>query len=674
MEKATMHSLDMVNENIKKIGSLFPECVTETVGEDGKVKAAIDFEKLQENLSHATIGEGEERYQFTWPGKRGAIHNANAPTNMTLRPCKEESVDFDNTQNLYIEGDNLEVLKLLQENYLGKIKMIYIDPPYNTGSDFVYNDDFKEDKESFESRSGMYDEEGNMLLQNFEKNTESNGRFHTDWLNMMYPRLKIARNLLSDDGVIFISIGVEELTNLKAVCNEIFGTVNFVEIFSWVKTSTPPALSRKSRKTNEYILCYEKNKSAKKYNGDALDGGDQPLLNSGNGIRTLSFPCDKVRFSEKNFPNGNYSPFSGDRVNLLNAISIENGYAISDFELEGPFKWTQEFLQNEIDSGTTFVIKTKELSIRFIRNEEGYKRPTNFIKEKYTSPVIDKPNCGVGTNETASSDLNKMMDDLDVFSYPKPVSLIKYLINFITEENDIVLDFFSGSSTTAEAVLRYNVENANKKLKFINVQLQENLDEMLKKAEPTSRIIVKNAINFCDKYKMKHLLTELGKERIRRAGNKIKEENGDKAKDLDIGFRVLKLAESNMKDVFYTPAETTSANLFDANNVKEDRSSLDLLFQVLPECALPLSSKIEIREIDGKTVYFVNGNYLIACFDLDITEGLVKSLVDVENSEKPYIFCMRNLGFKSDKVFDNIQQLFERIKSESNHEVKWKVI
>ena len=658
MEKANMHSLDMVNENIMKIGNLFPECITETIGEDGKTKVAIDFEKLKENLSHATIGEGEERYQFTWPGKRESIHNANAPTNMTLRPCKEESVDFDNTENLYIEGDNLEVLKLIQENYLGKIKMIYIDPPYNTGSDFVYNDDFKEDKESFESRSGMYDEEGNMLLQNFEKNTESNGRFHTDWLNMMYPRLKIARNLLSDDGVIFISIGVEELTNLKAVCNEIFGTVNFVEIFSWVKTSTPPALSRKSRKTNEYILCYEKNKSAKKYNGDALDGGDQPLLNSGNGIRTLSFPCDKVRFSEKYFPNGNYSPFSGDRVNLLNAISIENGYATSDFELEGPFKWTQEFLQKEIDSGTTFVIKTKELSIRFIRNEEGYKRPTNFIKEKYTSPVIDKPNCGVGTNETASSDLNKMMDDLDVFSYPKPVSLIKYLINFITEEDDIVLDFFSGSSTTAEAVLRYNVENANKKLKFINVQLQENLDEMLKKVEPTSRTIVENAIKFCDKHNMKHLLTELGKERIRRAGNKIKEENGDKAKDLDTGFRVLKLAESNMKDVFYAPAETTDVDIFDVDNVKADRTSLDLLFQVMPECNLPLSSKIEERIIEGKTVYFVEGNYLVACFDSGITDNLVKTIIDVEDSKKPYYFYMRNLGLESDKVLDNFEQLF----------------
>lgn len=661
MEKATMHSLDMVNENIKKIGSLFPECITETVGEDGKVKAAIDFEKLQENLSHATIGECEERYQFTWPGKREAIHNANAPTNMTLRPCKEESVDFDNTENLYIEGDNLEVLKLLQENYLGKIKMIYIDPPYNTGNDFVYNDDFKEDKESFKSRSGMYDEDGNMLLQNFEKNTESNGRFHTDWLNMMYPRLKIARNLLSDDGVIFISIGVEELTNLKAVCNEIFGTVNFVEIFSWVKTSTPPALSRKSRKTNEYILCYEKNKSAKKYNGDALDGGDQPLLNSGNGIRTLSFPCDKVRFSEKNFPNGNYSPFSGDRVNLLNAISIENGYATSDFELEGPFKWTQEFLQKEIDSGTTFVIKTKELSIRFIRNEEGYKRPTNFIKEKYTSPVIDKPNCGVGTNETASSDLNKMMDDLDVFSYPKPVSLIKYLINFITEEDDIVLDFFSGSSTTAEAVLRYNVENANKKLKFINVQLQENLDEMLKKVEPTSRTIVENAIKFCDKHNIKHLLTELGKERIRRAGKKIIDEFSGPSTgsgSLDIGFRVLKLAESNMKDVFYSPAETTDADIFDVDNVKEDRTPLDLLFQVMPECNLPLSSKIEERTIEGKTVYFVEGNYLVACFDSGITDSLIKTLIDVEDSQKPYYFYMRNLGLESDKVLDNFEQLF----------------
>ena len=658
MEKANMHSLDMVNENIKKIGSIFPECVTETVDENGNVKAAIDFEKLQENLSHATIGEGEERYQFTWPGKRKAIHNANAPTNMTLRPCKAESVDFDNTENLYIEGDNLEVLKLLQENYLGKVKMIYIDPPYNTGNDFVYNDDFKEDTESFQSKSGMYDEDGNMLLQNFEKNTESNGRFHTDWLNMMYPRLKIARNLLSDDGVIFISIGVEELTNLKAICNEIFGTKNFVEIFSWVKTSTPPALSRKSRKTNEYILCYEKNKSEKKYNGEALDGGDQPLLNSGNGIGTLSFPCDKVHFNEKYFPNGNYSPFSGDKVNLLNAISIENGYATSDFELEGPFKWTQEFLQNEIDSGTTFVVKTKGLSIRFIRNEEGFKRPTNFIKEKYTSPVIDKPNCGVGTNESASSNLNKMMDKLDVFSYPKPVSLIKYLINFITEENDIVLDFFAGSSTTAEAIFEYNFENKNKNLKFINVQLQENLDEALKKAEPSSRAVIENAIKFCDKYKMKHLLTELGKERIRRAGKKIKEEFGEKAKDLDIGFRVLKLADSNMKDVYYSPAETTSPDLFDPNNVKEDRTPLDLLFQVMPECNLPLSSKIEEHTIEGKTVYFVNGNYLVACFDEGITENLVRAVIDVPDSEKPYYFYMRNHGLESDKVLDNFEQLF----------------
>lgn len=259
MEKANMHSLDMVNENIKKIGCLFPECITETVGEDGKVKVAIDFEKLQENLSHATIGEGEERYQFTWPGKREAIHNANAPTNMTLRPCKEESVDFDKTENLYIEGDNLEVLKLLQENYLGKVKMIYIDPPYNTGNDFVYNDDFKEDTESFQSKSGMYDEDGNMLLQNFEKNTESNGRFHTDWLNMMYPRLKIARNLLSDDGVIFISIDDNEVVNLRKVCDEVYGENNLVAEIPWqsrasVQNDTDFSVN------HEYICVYARNR------------------------------------------------------------------------------------------------------------------------------------------------------------------------------------------------------------------------------------------------------------------------------------------------------------------------------------------------------------------------------------------------------------------------------
>ncbi|SHL28093.1 DNA methylase [Fibrobacter intestinalis] len=266
MEKATMHSLDMVNENIKKIGCLFPECITETVDENGKVKVAIDFEKLQENLSHATIGEGEERYQFTWPGKREAIHNANAPTNMTLRPCKEESVDFDNTENLYIEGDNLEVLKLLQENYLGKVKMIYIDPPYNTGNDFVYNDDFKEDTESFQSKSGMYDEEGNMLLQNFEKNTESNGRFHTDWLNMMYPRLKIARNLLSDDGVIFISIDDNEQENLKKICDEVLGGGNHVVSFCWRRRKTQANLSKFVSQVHEYILAYAKNISTLSFN------------------------------------------------------------------------------------------------------------------------------------------------------------------------------------------------------------------------------------------------------------------------------------------------------------------------------------------------------------------------------------------------------------------------
>ena len=471
---------------------------------------------------------------------------------------------------------------------------------------------------------------------------------------MIYPRLKVAKDLLCDNGAIFISIGVEEVTSLKAVCDEIFGEKNFIEIFSWVKTATPPSLAKKSRKTNEYILCYERNKSEIKYNGELLDGGDQPLLNTGNSIRVLKFPKETVYFKEDKYPNDNYQPFSGEKVDLLDEITIENGYSTCDFRLEGPFKWTQEFLNEEIKNGTTFIIKSRELSIRFIRAGEGFKRPTNYIKEKYTTPLIDKPNNNVGTNENASSYLNELMDGMDVFSYPKPVSLLKYLINFIIEENDIVMDFFAGSSTTADAVFRYNAESEHKKIRFINVQLPEDLDIALHNADTVTKPIIENAICFCDKYNFKHKLTELGKERIRRAGKKIKEESPLTTQDLDIGFRVLKLDSSNMEDVYYRPEESTEKTLFE-DNIKPGRSSEDLLFQVMLECNLPLSAKIETEKIAGKEVFSVNEGYLIACFDEKVNEDVIKEVA----KRKPYYFVMRDSSLATDNVADNFEQIWQ---------------
>lgn len=646
MEKANMHSLDMVNENIKKIGNLFPECVTETVDENGNVKAAIDFEKLQENLSHATIGEGEERYQFTWPGKREAIHNANAPTNMTLRPCKEESVDFDNTENLYIEGDNLEVLKLLQENYLGKVKMIYIDPPYNTGNDFVYNDDFKEDTESFQSKSGMYDEDGNMLLQNFEKNTESNGRFHTDWLNMMYPRLKIARNLLSDDGVIFIHIDEHEVFSLNVMCREIFGGCNELGTIIWDKRNPKGSVAGVAYQ-HESILVFCKNiaEFAKHPFVKKKEHAEAMLLKVTSLIKKYGGVNETVRKEFKEYVKQNKNELSGgeaayslidDEGNLYQQVSMAAPdkpetrshrpliHPITGKPCPVPQKgW--RFTDTAMDA---LLEKNK---IDFGENEKTQPRQKYLLKENLFESVASL--LYFGGND----------DALGVpFDNPKPVYVAKKIIDSVCRDNDIplVLDFFSGSATTAHAVMQLNAEDGGKR-KFICVQLPEATAE-------DSEAYKAGYKNIC----------EIGKERIRRAGKKIKEEFGEKAKDLDIGFRVLKLADSNMKDVYYSPAETTSPDLFDPNNVKEDRTPLDLLFQVMPECNLPLSSKIEERTIEGKTVYFVNGNYLVACFDEGITEKLIKAVIDVPDSDKPYYFYMRGLGLESDKVLDNFEQLF----------------
>ena len=661
-ERLSLQSADGAQLNLDALYQIAPSCFTEAKDpKTGKIKRVVNFDVLRQLLGDDTVEDAPEAYEFNWVGKQEARAEVLRPINKTLRPVKEDSVDWDNTQNLYIEGDNLEVLKLLQKSYLGKVKMIYIDPPYNTGNDFVYHDDSSRSQEEEDLAAGNIDELGNR----YRKNTDSNGRFHSEWCSMIYARLMVARSLLTEDGVIFISIGVEEFATLKSICNEVFGENNFVEVFSWVKTSTPPSLAVKSRKTNEYILCYEKNKNNIKYNGELLDGGDQPLLNTGNAESVLTFPKDKVIFKPKAFPNGVYEPYCKDRVSLLDRIEIIDGKATTDFRLKGEFKWTQSFFDEEVKNGTTFIIKTDNLSVRFIREGEGYKRPTNFIKEKITSPVIDKPGVGVGTNETASSYLTSLMDGKNVFSYPKPVSLIKYLTNFICKDSDIVMDFFSGSGTTADAVWRYNVENKEVALKYILVQLPENLDENLKTADANSKELLLNGIQLLDGINKPHKLTELAKYRLAKTIDSIKQDNPDC--QMDLGFRVFRVDESNFENVERTPKEWNQDQLdLFLNNVKSDRNDLDLLFGWMLDWGVKLSLPMSSEKVDGKIVYTVNDGDLVACFADKVTDSVVKAMAD----KQPLRVIFRDSCFEQDADKINIYETFKQLLDWSDENVK----
>ena len=639
MDKLKMHSLNKVDTNIKAIAALFPNCVTERKNADGEVEYAIDFDVLRQELSSVIVEGKEERYQFTWPDKKKSILAANAPISDTLRPCRKESFDFDTTQNLYIEGDNLAVLKLLQETYLGKIKMIYIDPPYNTGNDFVYNDDFAESAEEYLAHSGQFDEEGNRLVAN----TESNGRFHTDWLNMIYPRLKLAKDLLADDGIIFISMDDNEIENLKKACDEIFGEQNFATQFIWTKTSTPPSLSHKCRKTVEYVLCYEKSLDNTRYFGSLLSGGDVPLLNSGNPIKELTFPVGSVRF---NFiKNGTINPGYYDKVELLDDVYVSDGVNSNEFRMKAEFKWGQPMLNTEVDNGTYFICKTEKLSIRFQRpyDENNYKTPNNFLNLELGKEI------GIGTNESAVKELEELGIS-KFFDFPKPISLIKYLINMIAkfDKDAIVLDFFSGSATTAHSVMKLNAED-NGHRKFIMVQLPEETDVKSEAYKAGYKTI-------CD----------IGKERIRRAGAKIKEENGMMAQNLDIGFRVLKLDSSNMKDVYYNPDEY-EPSMFESltDNIKADRTPEDLLFQVMLDFGVLLSSKIEETTVCGKKVFNVADGYLYACFDENVSEETITEIA----KKKPYYFVMRDSSMANDSVATNFEQIFATYSPETERRV-----
>ena len=634
MEKLKMQSLDVIGSNTQKIAQLFPNCVTERLGKDGKHELAIDFEKLQAELSNEIIAEGEERYQFTWPDKRAASRLANTPTTQTLRPCREESVDFDNTQNLYIEGDNLDVLKVLRETYLGKVKMIYIDPPYNTGNDFVYNDDFAQGKGDFEVQSGLFDDDGNQTIDPMQRNTESNGRFHTDWLNMIYPRLKVARDLLSDDGVIFISIDDNEQENLRKICDEIFGNQNFIG--SFVVNSTPNARDYGHiGKMHEFALFYAKDLFCAETNL-------LPVID-----KTFAYNDEKGGFNIHPLYNSNEAFHKDNRPNLYypfylypNEVLEDGFYKIGLTEKEGSIKI---FPPKSQKNGVQFVWRWgKDKALINLNNEIiGYKTNQGEFrivqKMRHSEKLIrsllsDK--CYSSRRGTAE------VEDLfegKIFSFPKPLTLLKDFIKVGSKEDSIILDFFSGSATTAHAVIQLNAEDGGQR-KFIMVQLPEVTDE-------NSEAYKAGYKNIC----------EIGKERIRRAGRKVKEEAGIMAQDLDIGFRVLKLDSSNMEDVYYTPDDFNANNLFTlADNIKTDRTSEDLLFQVMLDLGIELSAKIEKTEIAGKEVWCVDGGYLMACFDRDVNEATITEIA----KQKPVYFVMRDASAANDNVLDNFDQLF----------------
>ena len=572
-------------------------------------------------MSADVIDDGEERYQFTWPDKRAHAHLANTPTTKTLRPCREESVDFDHTQNLYIEGDNLDVLKVIRETYLGKVKMIYIDPPYNTGNDFVYNDDFSQNADDYQENSGQFDNEGNCLVQN----TESNGRFHTDWLNMIYPRLKVARDLLTEDGVIFISIGEQEIDNLKKCLNEIFGQSNNIETYIWESTFRPDNSSSIMRRNAEYIVCFAKNiANIDKLVGEVKKKEGLPSLTKNSMKESiLKFPADIVLTY---LDDGIYRKGVRDSYELLDDVEVKDGLIVNDFRLKGRMIWGQENLNREIASGTKIIIKGNGFVPYTDKGGDSVMSPTKIIPNKLVGDVL-----------SANAEMSKLFTN-KVFPYPKPLTLIKYLLSYFLNKEFIVLDFFSGSATTAHAVMQLNAEDGGNR-KFIMVQLPEKTDEK-------SEAYKAGYKNIC----------EIGKERIRRAGKKIKEENADKEgiDKLDIGFRVLKLDSSNMQDVYYTPKEFTEQDLF-ANNVKLDRTAEDLLFQVMLDLGVELSATIEQRTIDDKRVFFVNGNYLVACFDEAISESTITEIAKMQ----PRYFVMRDSSLASDNVADNFDQLFE---------------
>ena len=613
MEKLKMQTADMAERNIELLGQMFPNCLTETINAEGKTVRAIDFDKLRQELACEVVEGAEERYQFTWPDKRAAIRLANAPTNKTLRPCREECVDFDNTENLYIEGDNLEVLKLLRENYLGKVKMIYIDPPYNTGNDFVYNDDFAQGRAEFEAHSGIFDEEGRRMVDSMVQNTESNGRFHTDWLNMIYPRLKVAKDLLANDGAIFISIGDDEEANLIKICDEIFGEHNFIASICH-KHRASVSNDRIISENHNHLVFYARDISVMFANQKLI--GEDPKL-------------EGFKYSDE---RGDYklTPVDGPG-------GAKKGNPHYEFlGVEGYWRYSKETMQQKYDAGL------------IVRTPNGLQQKYYLEQAKQTRQTVTTWWDADFLTSTATKDLATLMGG-KYFDNPKSVNLLLRTLRMITKfsSDAIILDFFSGSATTAHAVMKLNAEDGGNR-KFIMVQLPEKTDEK-------SEAYKAGYKNIC----------EIGKERIRRAGAKIRnEELGVRNEKLDIGFRVLKLDSSNMEDVYYTPKEFSMSSLFN-ENVKSDRTNEDLLFQVMLDLGIELSVSIRNEELgiirNDITVFNVDDGYLMAVFDKDVDEKTITEIA----KRKPVYFVMRDASAANDNVIDNFEQIFKHYSPET---------
>ena len=623
MTKPNFQTPDLTQTNIEKIAALFPNCITETKDADGKLKRAVNFELLQQMLSD-DIADKDEAYEFTWVGKNAAIVEANRPIRKTLRPCKEESVDWDTTENLYIEGDNLEVLKLLQESYLNKVKMIYIDPPYNTGNDFIYRDDFTASSDEYDEESGAFDEDGNRLF----KNTDTNGRFHSDWCSMIYSRLLLARNLLTEDGVIFISIDDNEVDNLKKICDEVFGEENFIVQVVWERAFAPINLKKHFSVSHDYIICFAKNIN------DLICFG---LPRTAESNERYSNP--------DNDPRG---PWQSDNSTVGPAIA-EKVYEITT---PSGRKITPPSGRCWLYTKERFAELIKDNRIWFGEDGNNVPRVKRFLSEVKSgmTPMSIWKYTEVGHSQDASQKLKSLFGGKAFFEYPKPIELIKRCISLYVEKskNAIILDFFSGSATTAHAVIQLNAEDGGNR-KFIMIQLPESTDEK-------SEAYKAGYKNIC----------EIGKERIRRAGKKIKEENPLTTQDLDIGFRVLKVDDSNMKDVYYSASEYEQGKLdMFESNIKEDRNDLDLLFGCLLDWGLPLSLPYTSEKVGKFTVHTYNDGDLVACFNEDVTEDVVKEIA----RKKPLRAVFRDSSFSNSASKINVFEIFKMISPETSVKV-----
>ncbi|CUH64801.1 putative methyltransferase [Thalassovita autumnalis] len=635
IEKLKMHSPDLTQDNIAKIRALFPGCVTEAADENGKLRLAVDFDQLRQELTDSIVEGPQERYHLNWPGKREALITANAPIAKTLRPARDESVDFDTTQNLFIEGDNLEALKLLQETYLGKVKMIYIDPPYNTGNDFVYDDDFAESSESFLDLSQQTDENKNKLVAN----PEGSGRFHSNWLDMIYPRLRLARNLLTEDGVAFVSIDDSEVHNLRKVCDEIFGPENFIDNVIWKKRYGGGAKERHLVSIHEYALMY------------ARDINSVPNLYVPLGEDSIQrYYKNQDEHFEKKGPYRTH-PLEAmksfeDRPNLNFGVKAPDGTEVWP---KRQWRWSKDRMEQALAGGEVHFQKAKDggwtlSSKQYLRDETGETRASKFFS------IVDGVYTQHGTNEMVD-----IFGDAQVFSFPKPTEFVRRLIELITgdDKEAIILDFFAGSSATAHASLLQNALDAGAR-RFVMVQLPEELD--------TESRTQKVAAKFCEGLNVPLNIAEISKERIRRAGQKILEGECHPDWNKDVGFRVLKIDSSNMADVFYTPDQTSQADLLSrVDNVKPDRTAEDLLFQVLLDWGVDLTLPIRRETVQGKTVFFVADTALMACFDDGISEDLVKELA----GHAPMRIVFKDTGFANDQTKINVRQIFKAMSPET---------